>query len=192
MCEKSRDENRSAGTPSPACSDPDRRRFHLHASPVPDCSRDPWFTVTAACFDRESWHRPARRRPCFALCRGGFLFLSRLTSMPKERVMGFEPTTTTLATLCSTPELHPLQWVRGHEIPREGAPGQGLDAERSSRNASGRPRSTRRATLSAPTARWPERRIGPILPSSLSGSDGNVDRAPGSGNSAPRIGKGTP
>ena len=29
-----------------------------------------------------------------------------------ERMMGFEPTTSTLARLCSTPELHPL-WMTG-------------------------------------------------------------------------------
>jgi hypothetical protein len=32
-----------------------------------------------------------------------------------ERMMGFEPTTSTLARLRSTPELHPLGWVSGPE-----------------------------------------------------------------------------
>ena len=36
--------------------------------------------------------------------------------------MGFEPTTPTLARLCSTPELHPLTLIRGEVLSTQAAP----------------------------------------------------------------------
>lgn len=44
--------------------------------------------------------------------------------MTVERVIGIEPTTTTLATLCSTTELHPLGFCRSTPL-HNGRPGHG-------------------------------------------------------------------
>ena len=63
--------------------------------------------------------------------------------MTVERVIGIEPTTTTLATLCSTTELHPLGFCRRTPL-HNGSPRHGSIEK----PAESRPGSRRRASSS--------------------------------------------